>query len=273
MKLCLMTCILSRGDIPDNRTAKIQAVCELGQSLQIDGVDLDRTYGLPPQEVRRILADYGLKTVIYTLMGTALNAATPAARVAGVDSLKSAIDIALALGADKVMVVTPGKSEFPRDVSRGHYIAAFQESAALARQAGVTLTIENFGGPGSPFVISSDILEAIREVPGLALTFDNGNTYLGGEDPASSFRRCAAHVVHAHFKDWVYAGPGYGLEGLDGRRHQSALIGEGLLDTKSCLTAMQEAGYAGYINIEYEGKRYMPDEATRKAAGDRKSVV
>ena len=43
-------------------------------------------------------------------------------------------------------------------------------------------------------------------------------------------------------------------------------IGEGLVDQKACLAAMQQAGYAGYINIEYEGNAYPPDEATRKAA-------
>jgi len=35
---------------------------------------------------------------------------------------------------------------------------------------------------------------------------------------------------------------------------------------KACLAAMKKAGYKGYINIEYEGNKYPPDAATRRAA-------
>ena len=94
----------------------------------------------------------------------------------------------------------------------------------------------------------------------------DGQVLLGGEDPAASFARCAAHVIHAHFKDWVRAAPGAGMEALDGRRYTPALIGEGVVDQKACLAAMQSAGYGGHINIEYEGNQYLPDDATRRAA-------
>ena len=126
------------------------------------------------------------------------------------------------------------------------------------------MTIENFPGVASPFVTSENVLEAIREVPGLKLTYDNGNA-IQGEDPALSFLRCADHVVHAHFKDWILTEPGRGMEGLDGRHYAAALIGEGIVPHFSCLAAMKQTGYKGYINIEYENNKYPPDEATRRA--------
>jgi len=164
------------------------------------------------------------------------------------------------------MVITSGQADVPREVSRHRWIDGFQEVMPFVRQAGLTLTIENFPGATSPFVISSDVMEAVRAVPGLKLTFDNGNVLTGGEDPAASFRQCVQHVVHAHFKDWdVVPEPG-GTLGLDGRRYQGALIGEGIVDHRSCLAAMQQANYQGYINLEYEGNKYPPEEATRRAA-------
>ena len=53
--------------------------------------------------------------------------------------------------------------------------------------------------------------------------------------------------------------------GLDGRCYRGGLIGEGVVDQRSCLAAMKQAGYDGFIDIEYEGDSYTPDEATRQA--------
>jgi len=254
------------GWFKDNKTEDLKKICRLTRELQLDGIDWVTTYGIDPGEIRRAQDDHGLKTVCYTYGVAQLNSATAAERVAGVDVVKKVLDAAGVLGTDKVMIVTPGNKDMPRDVSRRRYIRGLQECAVCARQAGITITIENFPGADSPFVISGDVLEAIREVRGLKLTYDNGNIALGGEDPAVSFTRCAPHVAHAHFKDWDRMLPGQGREGLDGRHYVSALIGEGIVDHKSCLAAMKAAGYTGYINIEYEGNKYPADEGTRRAA-------
>lgn len=260
MKLSMMSYTLARAkDFDLNR------MCELTNELKLEGVDMVTTYGRKPQEIRRMLDQHGLKTICHTFFADLIFPDT-AGRQAGVDIIRQGIEAAVILGTDKVMIPTPGKKDVPRDLARRYIIRGLQEALVLARQAGVTLTLENFPGAESPFVISSDLLEAVREMPGLKITFDNGNVFLGGEDPAVSFERCVLHVVHAHFKDWERLARGQGMEGLDGRWYQAALIGEGLLDHKACLQAMKQAGYSGYINIEYEGNKYPPDEATRRAA-------
>ena len=261
MKLSMMSYTLAR----DKKNFNLNRMCELTNELKLEGVDMVTTYGRPPEEIRRLLDQHGLKAICHTFF-VDLIFPDSASRQAGVDAIRQGIEAAVILGTDKVMIPAPGKKDVPRDLARQYIIRGLQEVLVVARQAGVTLTLENFPGAGSPFVISSDMLEAIREVPGLKITFDNGNVLLGGEDPAASFERCAPHVVHAHFKDWVRVARGQGNEGLDGRWHKAALIGEGLVDHKACLLAMQQAGYKGYINIEYEGNKYPPDEATRRAA-------
>ena len=143
-----------------------------------------------------------------------------------------------------------------------------RESAQVQRQSDQMVVIEPFD-----FLVVLEFRKNLlcleltklfpREIPELKLTFDNGNAFTG-EDPAESFRLCAADVVHAHFKDWELCTGG--LLGLDGRSYRGALIGEGMLDQRSCLAAMKKAGYTGYINIEYEGDKYDPEEATRRAA-------
>ncbi len=267
MKLSVMSYTLGRaGWFKDNKQEDFKKIFRLAAEIGTDGIDWVTTYGIAPKEVRQAMDDHGLKTVCYTRSAAGLNQDSFAERCAAVDAVHTTIETAVTLGADKVMLVTPGKPGVPRDISRRNYIRGLQECAGFARQAGVTMTIENFPGSNSPFVISSDVLEAVREVPGLKLTYDNGNIALGGEDPAVSFTRCADHVAHAHFKDWDRMPPGQGREALDGRRYASALIGEGMIDHQSCLAAMQAAGYQGYINIEYENSKYPADEATRRAA-------
>lgn len=267
MKLSLMSYTFGRtGWFKDNPQKALKNMCEVGRELGIDGVDMVTNHGMTAKEVKNILDDNGIKTVCHTFGVPGLKLGSFAERCDTVDAVRVGMEDAVTLGTDKVMLVTGGAADVPRDISRRNYIRGFQECAATARAAGLTMTIENFPGADSPFVISSDVLEAIREVPGLKLTYDNGNILMGGEDPAVSFTRCAEHVAHAHFKDWDSMPPGEGREGLDGRRYQSALIGEGIVDHKSCLAAMKAAGYNGYINIEYENNKYPPDEATRRAA-------
>jgi sugar phosphate isomerase/epimerase len=239
-------------------------MCVLTRELEMDAVDVVTLNDRKPQEIRDLLDDHGLKAACYTFYAD-LDFADFAGRRPGVDAVQQGIEIATILGAPVAMIPPLFKNSVPRDLTRRNYIRGLQESIAFARQAGVALTVETFPGAASPFALSSDLLEAVREVPGLKITFDNGNAATGGELPGVAFARCAAHVVHAHFKDWEPAPAGQGMEGLDGRRYQPALIGEGIVDQRGTLAAMKQAGYRGYINIEYEGNRYQPDEAVRRA--------
>jgi len=264
MKLSLMSYTFSRQNWMKNGQFDLAGMCRVGQELKLDGVDMVTTHKLDPKISRQVLADHGLKTVCYTFF-PALNKPSAAERAAGVDAVKAGLDTALVLGTDKVMIVTPGHASMPRDITRRYWIRGLQESAGLARAVGITLTIENFPGLHSPFAISSDILEAIREVPELKLTFDNGNAQIGGEAPAISFLRCREHVVHAHFKDWHRSDDPQANEGLDGIRYRPGLIGQGVVEQRACLQAMKQSGYTGHINIEYEGSELPPDEATRQA--------
>lgn len=274
MKLSIMSYTFGRtGWFKQNAREGLKSLCRLARELSIEGIDWVTTHGIDPAEIRREMDDSGLKTVCHTFSAAGLNADSTAARVAAVDAVAAGIETAAVLGAPIVMLVTPGKPDIPRDISRRNYIHGLQECAVLARHAGVAMTIENFPGPATPFAISSDVLEAVRETPGLKLTYDNGNVMIGGEDPAVSFARCAPHVVHAHFKDWVSTDSDKFSHGLDGRFYKSALIGEGIVPHRACLAAMRKVSYTGFINIEYEANQYPPDEATRRAAAFLRDII
>lgn len=260
MKLCMMSYTMARQ--PEHFS--LQGMLDLTVELGLHGIDFVTLHDTRAEELRKMTEDLGLSVACHTFFAD-LNFPEPKEREPCLEVMKRGLEAAVVLGTDKVMLPTPGKEGRTREETRRNILEGLKEVSDFAREAGITVTVENFPGALSPFLVASDVLEAVREVPGLALTFDNGNVLTGGEDPAASFTSCAEHVVHAHFKDWHLAEEGAGFLGLDGRRYRGGLIGEGIVDQRSCLAAMKQAGYTGFINIEYEGNDYTPTEATRKA--------
>jgi sugar phosphate isomerase/epimerase len=262
MKLSMMTYTVTRS--PEFDLVKM---LELTKELELAGIDIcfaDKL-GRPVKELRKMLDDYGIPVVCNTF-GNDINAPGMAEKK-WEDNLKAGLEEAVILGAPVIMIPTPGAPGLGREENRGNWLAVLGRGVELAGEYGIKMSIENFPGEDSPFVTADDFLDAVKEAPELKLTYDNGNA-ASGEEPAESFRRCSEHVVHAHFKDWyVSKEPAEGWRRmLDGQYYRSALIGEGAVDHASCIRAMEELGYKGCVNIEYEGNKYNPYEGIKKAA-------
>jgi len=258
MKLSMMSYTMSRQPGFD-----LVRMFKLSQELKLQGVDLTDLYSRKPAELRHMAEDHGIPVVAHTF-GADLNQKDAKAQQEAVDKARHSLDAAAELGAPVAMLVTPGKNGEPRDEARKRWIAGLRAVARHAGSCGVVLTVENFPGKFSSFVTAADFLEAQKEVPGLKLTFDSGNA-AGGEDPVESFRQCAKHVVHSHFKDWIRSDSG-GCEMLNGETWRAELIGKGVVNHAGVISAMREAKYKGFINIEYEGNEIKADEAVRRAA-------
>ena len=261
MKLSTMSYTFSR----QREHFDLQRMLRLTRELGLDGIDFVTLHGYDPEDLRRMCDDLGIRVVCHTLI-VDLNFPDEESRRPGIEACKRGLEAAVVLGAPVVMIPTPAKRGQDSTVARANWIAGLKEVAPLAADAGVTLTVENFPGRESPFVTADHLLEAVEAVPGLKITFDNGNAATG-EDPVESFARSATYVVHAHFKDWdVRDEPAEGFRRMmDGRYYRPALIGEGVIDHASCLAVMAKVGYKGYIDVEYEGDKYDPYEATRRA--------
>jgi sugar phosphate isomerase/epimerase len=262
MKLSMMTYTVTRS--PDFDLVRM---LQLTNELQMDGIDIcfAERLGKSVKELRKMLDDYSIPVVCNTF-GNNINA-EGMTEEKWLDNLKSGLDEAAVLRAPAVMIPTPGKPGLDRVENRKNWLGVLGNGVELAKQYGIYLSIENFPGENSPFVKADDLLEAVREASGLKITYDNGNA-ASGEEPAESFRKCAEHVVHAHFKDWdIFDEFGEDLiPMLDGKYYRPALIGEGDIDHMACVSAMEECGYEGCVDIEYEGNKYNPYEGIKRAA-------
>lgn len=171
-------------------------------------------------------------------------------RAAQVRKLKSDIQVASELGASCVRV-TAGQ-EYP-DVSRsegvGYVVDAFRECLAFAEEQGIWLAYENhykdyfwkrpdFSQQPDVFL---EILNALKDTP-LKVNFDFANPIMIGQNPVPLLREVVDRVVHVHCTDRARA-----------NEYTHAAAGEGLVDYPTLFEILQEAGYDGWLSVEYNG--------------------
>ncbi len=250
---------------PWSENHDVAELCRLTKELDMAGVDWVTTYGVDPREVRSIMDDHGLPTICYTFFAD-ITSPDAAGRKAGIDEVKRGFDIAEILGSDKIMLPVQERHGQSREDSRRSAIESLKEIVRIGDDRGIAVTLEHFSDPKGPFVTGADINVALEQIPGLKVTFDNGNAMTGGESPEETFALNKDAIAFIHFKDWTKHEPVEGeMVWLDGKNYKPALIGEGIIDYPTLLAAMRAAGYGGYVNIEYEGNKYTPDVAIRKA--------
>jgi sugar phosphate isomerase/epimerase len=158
------------------------------------------------------------------------------------------IDLAHALSVPYVRMFG---DKLPPDESKAtvlkRIIEGFQEMAAHAKAAGVTVLIESHGD----FTHSPD-LQTILDGVGSAsfkLLWDAHHTFVAGnETPADTWKRLGTYVRHTHLKDSVPAG--------DDRRY--VLTGQGEVPVREQVRVLVTGGYRGYYCFEWE-KKWHPE--------------
>ncbi len=222
----------------------IQTALDCGMSA----IDWVTTHGTPAEELRKRCDDAGLPVAAHTPLIRGFIEESPNA----MDEFKRAVEDAVTLGAP-VMMIPPfaHKRIMTQAEDRRLWIEQYREMLPIARKAGITLTFESTALDRSPIVTAEEALEVLNAVPGLCLTFDNGNVATA-ENDAESYRKVQDYVVHIHFKDWLVTDkpvPGADRK-RDGRYYTLALIGKGNIDFAATWKAIRESGYRGYVNLE-----------------------
>jgi len=153
--------------------------------------------------------------------------------------MRRIIDAAVRLGARSIRV-SPGHGEDPAIIER--IADPMAQSAAYAEERGVYLGMENHSGSiaGNP----EQAVKLCRAV---------GNAYFGvlyepcnllniRVDYREAFEVMQDHIVHCHLKDGAWTPDGFQ------RRH----LGEGEVDPRWVVQALESIGYQGDYALEYE---------------------
>jgi len=262
----------------------------LAREIGLEGVEMLDMYWagggevVPPVEEARDFAarvrDAGLDLCCYTLHSN-LGSEDPKVIQDTVDRVKRQIELGAAMGVNTMRIEScygPTNAE-ARDVDAGPYedrvVEATKEVVKTATAANIRLGLENHG---RLIATSKQMVSVIERVgsPNYGATIDIGNFVVVDEDSVEATRALAPHAVHIHAKDFMMReenpGEGWGRS-EKGRYYQGCVIGEGVIPVKACLKVLAEAGYDGYLAIEYEGRTVEPVEGVRRSAANLRDML
>jgi len=134
------------------------------------------------------------------------------------------------------------------------FVEGLKPVAEHAEKEGVLLLIEP--EPGLLIETADQFLELMQHLdsPAIGLNFDIGHAYCVGDDPATTIPRLAPYIRHFHLEDIAAT-----------RVHHHLVPGDGAIDFRATLKAIQAIGYRGWITIELYPYVENPDEAARRA--------
>jgi len=133
--------------------------------------------------------------------------------------------------------------------ARKRVVDALAALATEAEELGLILALENHGGLPCTGEEQVDMIEEVGS-DSLRATIDVGNYMACGQEAEAGTRAAARYCAYVHFKDFRKRADdskpwGWTVE--------SCTVGQGDVDHVACLQELKEAGYDGFIALEYEG--------------------
>jgi len=242
-------------------------ICDLAKEMGFDGIEFtpleDKKYGITDDpiktatELKGYCAQIGLEIIAYTV-GANLVTDNPEAEV---KALKERVDVAEALGAPvlrhDVCSKLRSKPLYSYRDAITEMVPLIREVTEYAASKGIRTCTENHGYIfQKPERVEELILAVGHENYGWLC--DMGNFLCADADPVKAVTIAAPYTVHAHAKDFIYkdgsvARPS-GFFGTAGGNHlRGTVIGHGVVPINNCLTILKNAGYDGYVSVEFEG--------------------
>lgn len=230
----------------------------------VDGIELldcfweDETH---PERIRSELAALGLPVACYSIANDFLVA--PEMLPAEMEKVRAGIRIAAQLGTPLLRVFSGDLKEgVSFESGKQTIVECYRALAPEAAAAGVTMVLENHGRVAG---LSSQVLQILDEVAeagfpeALKSNADTGNFLLAGDNPLEAVRALRRRVGYVHYKDFRPAPENPRYIASDGSPWQGIPLGKGSVPLTEITRTLAEAGYAGYLSIEYEGEG-VPEE-------------
>lgn len=181
-----------------------------------------------------------------------------------VERLKGEVDVCEALGCKLMRHDATWGYDAETRAGRGFNNAlpviadGYRRITEYAKTKGIRTAIENHG----LFCQDSDRVEAIINSvadENFGALVDIGNFLCADEDPAKAVGKLAPYAFHVHAKDFHFKSgeefvPADGFFMTRGGNFlRGAIIGHGIVPVLQCLRLIKNAGYNGYVTVEFEG--------------------
>lgn len=231
----------------------------------IEFTDLKFPDGMSEAEYAKILNEesnrLSLPVIAYTISANLLGENGLEAEI---ERVKRKVDIAEILGAkclrhDAAWHMPKNIAAFAGfDDVLPQIVKGCKEITQYAAEKGITTMIENHG------LFCQDSVRVEKIINGVAnenfgVLLDIGNFICADENSAVATGRLAPYIKHIHAKDFHIKScngfdPGEGFEkSRAGNYLRGAIIGHGDIPVYQCLSVAKDAGYNGYVSVEFEG--------------------
>lgn len=234
----LGTCAYSYRELLTSGKMTLDEFLDTAASLNFDGVELTSYYF--PEESREYLLRIKRDTFVRGLdiSGTAVGGnfanADKKARKDQIAKVKDWLEKSAILGSSALRVFAGGQPEgVERSEAEDWVRDGLAECAKVAEREGVILALENHGGLTSDADGTLALVTPL-DSPWVRINLDYGN-FTG--DVYEQFERCAPYTLTTHAKKTYRVGE---------QREP--------VDYRKVVRTMRDAGYNGYISIEYEEK-------------------
>jgi len=232
--------------------------------LDVEGVDFHAGFLPPPSEavelIRSAVAKHG-RVLSGLSMSNNFNQEDAGALREQIETVKGWLVVAAEVGAPIARIfgghLTPEQRSDPVAAAAGRrrILDALGEVTREAETRGLILALENHGGLPCTGQEQVEIIEAVGS-PSLKATIDVGNYMQCGQEGHVGTEAAAAHAAYVQVKDSRKI-PDASSPG--GWKIEPATIGEGDVDLRACVRVLRQAGYDGFVALEYEG---LEDETT-----------
>ncbi len=174
-------------------------------------------------------------------------AATAAGRRTSLDDNRRAIDEAATLGTDVLVLVCGPPLDLNLDAARAMVEEGIHQLAPYAAQAGVRLGIEPFH---PVLMMERSVIVTLAQALDIAVRFDPArvgvivDVYHVWWDPDlyRQIARASGRIFGFHVSDWLSPKPDLLLS--------RCMMGDGPIEIRRIREAVDEAGYAGPIEVE-----------------------
>lgn len=144
------------------------------------------------------------------------------------------IDYAATFGAPVIRIFAGGVPEGSNEAEAlDRCVEGINESLKYAAQKGVFLALENHGGITSTPDQLLSIVKRVDDSPWFGINFDSGN--FATDDPYGDLAKIAPYTINAQIKTEITQG---------GKKSEA--------DLERIVKILRDAGYRGYVVLEYE---------------------
>lgn len=206
-------------------------------------------------KVKRQIADAGLQLAVYSI-GNDFFQPERAAWEQQLADLKTGVEVANQLETPTLRVFSGNaKPGYSFDDGFAWIVDGLAAGAHYAESHGITLALENHGLMAGRSSQVRRIIEAVGS-PVLRANIDTGNFLLVNQNPTEAAQELAKLAALVHLKDFRRARldeTEHIYKALDGAAYTGAVVGQGEVDLAAIIKILSEAGYAGWLSLEYEG--------------------